>query len=532
MKRALVVALVSVLAVAIAPAAGAKPRVLTVGTYKHVRGQYKTIQAAVNAAKPGDWILIGPGDYKTTASHAPRGRRNRPAGVLITKSRLHLRGMNRNTVIVDGTKPGSAPCSRKQSAQSFGPRIHGKAQGLNGVMVWKADNVSVENMTACNFLGGAGHAGNEFWWNGGDNSAKIGGWGYRGNYLSATSTFFKNETSAAQYGIFSSNWNGGTWNQTYASNFNDSGYYIGACQQECNQVINHAHGEFNVLGYSGSNSGGSLVVKNSEWDSNQDGFNTNSQNGDNPPPQNGACPHHGISPVTHTHSCWVFMHNFVHDNNNPNVPSAGSAAAGPVGSGLVDAGGRNDTIMHNQFENNKAWGVVISPYPDSGKPCTGGTPNSPILGKGSCLFDDWGNAVINNTFAHNGGYGNPTNGDFEQQSLESHPSNCFSGNHDTSGHLNADSAALQKAYPTCTTSKVAPNFNLPFLNELLCDTEVTLTGFGCQPGDHYPRLTRVIMHPLPKHLKTMPNPCAGVPRNAWCDPTGKKHSVKRANSTT
>ena len=24
------------------------------------------------------------------------------------------------------------------------------------------------------------------------------------------------------------------------------------------------------------------------------------------------------------------------------------------------------------------------------------------------------------------------------------------------------------------------------------------------------------MHPLPKHLATMPNPCAGVPANPWC----------------
>jgi hypothetical protein len=26
----------------------------------------------------------------------------------------------------------------------------------------------------------------------------------------------------------------------------------------------------------------------------------------------------------------------------------------------------------------------------------------------------------------------------------------------------------------------------------------------------------VVMHALPKHLRTMPNPCKGVPRNPWC----------------
>ena len=165
---------------------------------------------------------------------------------------------------------------------------------------------------------------------------KIGGWGFQGSYLTATSTYFKDETTAAEYGIFSSDWNGGTWDQTYASNFNDSGLYIGACQQQCNQTVDHTWSEYNALGYSGSNSGGRLVIEHSQFDNNEDGFDTNSQNGDNPPPQNGACPSNGISKITHTHSCWVFMHNYVHDNNNANVPSAGSAAAGPVGTGNDD----------------------------------------------------------------------------------------------------------------------------------------------------------------------------------------------------
>src|SRR5438270_7147978 len=131
-------------------------------------------------------------------------------------------------------------------------------------MVWKANDVWVRNRTACNFLHGSGATGNEVWWDGGDDSGQIGGWGYLGSYLNATSTYFKDEDSAAQYGIFSSNWSGGTWDQTYASNFNDSGYYIGACQQVCNQTVNRAWAEYNALGYSGSNSGGQLVVQYSQ----------------------------------------------------------------------------------------------------------------------------------------------------------------------------------------------------------------------------------------------------------------------------
>jgi hypothetical protein len=519
LRRSLFTVLAALCAAA-ALASAASASVLRVGSFHGVAGQFQSIQAAVDAASPGDWVLIGPGDYKQTSVRAPKGQPQLASGVLVTKPDIWIRGMNRNTVIVDGTKPGTPRCSRKASDQTFGPRGPKRAGpvGLNGLMVWKADNVWVQNLTTCNFLGGSGNTGNEIWWDGGDNRTKIGGHGLIGSYLTATSTFFKGEKSAATYGVFTSHWSGGTLNQLYASNFNDSGFYIGACQQACDQTLNHAWGEFNALGYSGTNSGGKLVVENSQFDKNQDGFDTNSQNGDDPPPQNGACPHNAISPITHTNSCWVFMHNYVHDNNNLRVPSAGGAAAGPVGTGISISGGRNDTVMDNRFVNNNAWGAIIVNFPDNGPPCRGGTKNSPILGKGSCLYDEWGDHVIGNTFTHNGGYGNPTNGEFEQLNFEKHPSDCFSGNTDTSGSLTPVSAQLEQKYPVCTASAVAPNLNVPFLNEVLCDSLINVPPFGCQKGDHYPHRTRVIMHPLPKGLPTMPNPCVGVPSNPWCRP--------------
>ena len=58
--------------------AAAGARVLLVGSYNGIRGQYKTIQAAVDAAKPSDWILVGPGDYKTTSFRAPKGAAHVP----------------------------------------------------------------------------------------------------------------------------------------------------------------------------------------------------------------------------------------------------------------------------------------------------------------------------------------------------------------------------------------------------------------------------------------------------------------------
>ena len=527
---------------------GAVAQVLRVGTYQGIPGQYASIQGAVDDASPYDWILVAPGDYKTASTRTVSASgESFPAGVLIQTPDLTLRGMNRNTVVVDGTKPGTPPCSSAAADQNYGPPTAGGPGGINGVMVWKADDVSVENMTACNFLAGAGGnsgteggsgssyiSGNEFWWNGGYDSGAVGGWGFDGSYLTATSTFYDAATaqtaaSAAEYGIFSSNWSGGTWDHSYASNFNDSGYYIGACQQICDQTIDDAWAEYNALGYSGSNSGGSLVIENSQFDNNEDGLDTNSQNGDNPPPQDGACPGGSTSPITHTHSCWVFVDNSVHDNNNPNVPTAGEAAAGPVGTGMTLTGARNDTVMDNTFADNGAWGTALVPYPDSGAPCTGGSPNNLILGPGSCLFDESGDALIDNKYDNDGFFGNPTNGAFDQFNLnDGEPTDCFSGNTMDGGGLTGDAAALQVAHPTCDGSTVPANLNLLFLEESSCDSQIPiLAGLGlpCLPTDHYPRVSAVVMHPLPANLATMPSPCAAVPANPWC--SGEVETVKR-----
>jgi hypothetical protein len=527
MRRYVTAAAVAAVFAIVLPAASA--RVLRVGTYKGIRGQYSSIQAAVNAARPGDWILIAPGDYKTSSSHAPKGAKNAPAGILITTPRIHLRGMSRNKVIIDATKPGSAVCSARKPAQNLGPSLGKGPLGLNGIMVWKANDVWVQNLTACNFLGGRGgdgDTGNEIWWNGGDGSGKIGGWGFYGSYLTATSTFFSGEKTAAEYGIFSSNWSRGTWDQLYASNFNDSGFYIGACQQVCDQTMNHAWGEFNALGYSGSNSGGWLLIENSRFDNNEDGFDTNSQNGDNPPPQNGACPAGVKPPVAGAGSCWVLYHNLFDHNNNPNAPAAGSAAQGPVGTGMTLSGGRNDTVLDNTFEDNGAWGQLMLPYPDSGPPCTGGVVG--WIGPGSCLFDESGDALIDNTFINDGYFGNPTNGDYGLTNFEPGPTDCFSGNVQPGGApATSTPANLEQTDPTCNGQTVAPSQTAAgqLTTEVLCDTQVSLSPGSpppCQPTDHYPRLSKVVIHKLPKTLKSMPNPCAGVPANPWCRASKKR----------
>lgn len=63
------------------------------------------------------------------------------------------------------------------------------------------------------------------------------------------------------------------------------------------------------------------------------------------------------------------------------------------------------------------------------------------------------------------------------------------------------------------------NPNGPMTTQALCATGLA----ACPPGSSYPQQTKVVMHPLPKGLRTMPDPCAGVPANPWCPARRSAH---------
>src|SRR5258706_421199 len=80
--------------------------------------------------------------------------------------------------------------SANPSDQNFGrTEAGGAVDGRNGIVVWKANGVSIDNLTVCNFLAGSHPSGNEIWWNGGAESGTIGLHQYSGSYLTATTTF-------------------------------------------------------------------------------------------------------------------------------------------------------------------------------------------------------------------------------------------------------------------------------------------------------------------------------------------------------
>jgi hypothetical protein len=253
-----------------------------------VPAKYSTIQAAVDAAEPGDLVLVSPGVYRE--------------GVNVTTDKVVIRGTDRNKVILDGqfTKE-------------------------NGIRVLGAKGVAVENMTARNYTS------NGFYWTGVD--------GYRGSYLTAYNN--------GDYGIYSFDSVNGQFDHDYGSGSPDAGFYIGGCNP-CNALIDHVVAEYNGLGYSGTNSGGNLIIANSIFRHNRAGIVPNS----------------GSYEKCYPERDNVIVGNLVYDNNYDTGPAIDNARLAQE-NGILVAGGRDNKILRNRVDNHNLTGIALVPFPES-----------------------------------------------------------------------------------------------------------------------------------------------------------------------
>ena len=192
-----------------------------------VPGDYATIQEAVDAADPGDLVLIEEGVYHEA--------------VVVQTENLVIRGVDRNGVILDGEN----------------------AEGFENGIVATVNGVAVENLTVRNYTG------NGLFWTG-DYGSDFFVDGWRASYVTAH--------NIGVYGMYAFNAINGQFDHTYAGASDDSSYYVGQCDP-CNALLYEVEAENSQLGYSGTNSTDTIVA-NSWFHDNMIGVVPNSQDGE------------------------------------------------------------------------------------------------------------------------------------------------------------------------------------------------------------------------------------------------------------
>lgn len=258
------------------------------GATLRVPDDHDTIQAAVDAAEPGDLVLVAPGTYTEAVN--------------VETDELTIRGLDRNEVILDG-----------------GFELD------NGIRVVGADGVAVENMTARNYTN------NGFFWTGVE--------GYRGSYL----TTYR----IGDYGIYAFDSTKGLIEHAYTSGSPDAGVYIGQCYP-CDAVVDDVVSEYNGLGYSGTNSGGNLLIVNSTFRNNRAGIVPNS----------------GSYELCYPERETTIVGNLVYANNQPDTPAI-DVAFDAMGNGILLAGGVGNVIERNRVWDHDLTGIGLVPFPES-----------------------------------------------------------------------------------------------------------------------------------------------------------------------
>ncbi|MFU8841978.1 MAG: plastocyanin/azurin family copper-binding protein [Nitriliruptoraceae bacterium] len=229
------------------------------GVTRRVPEDHPTIQNAVDAADPGDLVLISPAP-ETDAHRAEDGRYVYFEQVDIATPYLTVRGTDRNAVIIDGE--------------------HQRPIGINTVA---ADGVAVENLTVRNTTG------NGIYWT----AVR----GYRGSYLTAINN--------AIYGIYAFDSTDGLFEHSYASGSKDAGFYVGQCDP-CDAILTGVTAELNGMGYSGTNASDVFLV-DSVWRHNVSGIVPNTLDSQRLPP---------FGRVT-------IAGNLIHDNDSREAPALG-----------------------------------------------------------------------------------------------------------------------------------------------------------------------------------------------------------------
>ncbi|WP_335940216.1 right-handed parallel beta-helix repeat-containing protein [Streptomyces sp. PTD5-9] len=285
------------------------------GSVLRVPQDYRTVQQAVDAAREGETVLVGPGVYRES--------------VRVTKPRVVLRGTDRDAVVFDG-----------------GVRL------ANGITVTGAGSV-VENLTVHGYLangvlftgvtderlqqrGAGGSAYDPL-----DTTRFPPVRGFRATRVTAYNN--------GLYGIYAFDARNGVIEDSYASGHADSGIYVGQCKP-CATVVRGNTVERNAVGIELTNASDDLSVLGNLVARNRVGVTVNSNDLEALAPQHGA----------------LIAGNVVVDNNAADTPEQ---ADGGFGIGIGIGGGTGNRVQRNLVRGNRAAGVIVTDPP--GHPASG-----------------------------------------------------------------------------------------------------------------------------------------------------------------
>ncbi len=307
-----------------------------------------SIQAAVDAAAPGDVIQVKPGTYHEAGVPCPSDAGSTCA-VAVTKDNISIVGQGGGAVILENAGSQDRGIEVAKSGADGATCLSDASQRINGSLI--------RGMT-------------------------VNGFDDDGIFLLCVDNWTITGCSAndnAEYAIFPSHCGAGRVTKNVATGANDTGLYIG---QSHDVRIDHNLATDNVSGYEIENS--SRV----RCDHNTAVGNTGGILSFTLP---------GLDVTSNSDN--RIDHNIVRDNNRPNTCLGGDVCNVPVGTGMLLLAVDANQVDHNKVNDNDSFGIAVANF------CLGN--HQPPGCTGGAIDEDPDDNVI----GHNKAFGNGGNVD-------------------------------------------------------------------------------------------------------------------------